>query len=77
MSKPIHIGFSVLELSKLKMTRFWYDKIIPLFGESNVRLLYSGEQSIAIIIIIKSKYMLFQIPTLTTYKLKIIVGMKH
>ena len=42
LEKPIQIGFTVLEQSKLIMARFWYDTMLPIFGERNVKLLYSG-----------------------------------
>ena len=45
MNKPIQIGFSVLERSKLIMARFWYDTVLPIFGEENVQLLYSDTDS--------------------------------
>ena len=43
IQQPIHVGFSVLEASKLAMARFWYRTILPTFDESNVELLYSGK----------------------------------
>ena len=38
--KPIYVGFSVLELSKLLMYGWYYDKMQPYFGEENLELLY-------------------------------------
>lgn len=43
LDKPIHIGFTVLEKSKLIMADFWYGVVLPLFGEDNVKLLYTGQ----------------------------------
>jgi hypothetical protein len=43
LDKPIHVGFTVLELSKLIMAKFWYNVMIPLFGEERTKLLYSGK----------------------------------
>ena len=36
MDKPIYLGFSVLELSKLLMYETYYDKFQPSFGEDNI-----------------------------------------
>ena len=33
MDKPIYLGFSVLELSKLFMYEIYYDKLQPYFAE--------------------------------------------
>lgn len=27
------------------MARFWYETLLPMFGEQNVKLLYSGERN--------------------------------
>ena len=40
MHKPIYIGFSVLELSKLILYETYYDKLQPYFGYENLRLHY-------------------------------------
>ena len=45
LSKPIHIGFSVLELSKLIMAEFWYNTLIPMFTAEKIQLLYSDTDS--------------------------------
>ena len=37
-TKPIYVGFSVLELSKLVMYEWYYDKMQPYFGEDNLEL---------------------------------------
>ena len=34
-TKPIYVGFCVLELSKLLMYEWHYDKMQPYFGENN------------------------------------------
>ena len=39
-TKPIYFGFSVLELSKLLMYEWYYDKMQPYFGEDNLELHY-------------------------------------
>ena len=36
MDKPIYLGFSVLELSKLHMYGTYYDKLQPYFGQENL-----------------------------------------
>ena len=40
MDKPIYLGFSVLELSKLHKCEPYYDKLLPYFGEKNLQCLY-------------------------------------
>ena len=40
MDKPIYLGFTVLELSKLLMYETYYDKLQPYFGQENIQLLY-------------------------------------
>ena len=38
--KPIYLGFSVLELSKLLMYETYFDKLQPYFGQGNLKLPY-------------------------------------
>ena len=38
--KPIYLGFSVLELSKLLMYETYYDELQPYFGQKNFQLQY-------------------------------------
>ena len=40
MDKPIYLGFTVLELSKLHMYETYYDILQPYFGQENIQLLY-------------------------------------
>ena len=40
MDKPIYLGFSVLELSKLLMYETYYDKLQPYFGHEIIQLHY-------------------------------------
>ena len=40
MNKPIYLGFTVLELSKLHMYETYYDKLQPYFGLENIKLHY-------------------------------------
>ena len=45
MDKPIYLGFSVLELSKLLMYETYYDKLQPYFGQENLHLHYMDTHS--------------------------------
>ena len=45
MDKPIYLGFSVLELSKLLMYETSYDKLQPYFGQENLHLHYMDTDS--------------------------------
>ena len=40
MDKPIYLGFTVLELSKLHMFGTYCDKLQPYFGQENIQLHY-------------------------------------
>ena len=44
-NKPTYIGFCVLELSKLTLFEFHYNKILPLYG-GNVKLLFTDTDSL-------------------------------
>ena len=44
-TKPIYVGFSVLELSKLLMYEWYNDKMQPYFGEDNLELHYLDTDS--------------------------------
>ena len=39
MNKPVYLGLSILELSKILMHEFWYDYVKPKYGE-NAKLCY-------------------------------------
>ena len=39
MNKPIYLGLSILEISKILMYEFWYDYMKPKYG-SDVKLCY-------------------------------------
>ena len=45
MDKPIYLGFSVLELSKLLMYETHYDKLQPYYGQQNIQLHYMDTDS--------------------------------
>ena len=34
MNKPVYVGLSMLELSKIVMYEFWYDYVKPKYGEN-------------------------------------------
>ena len=44
MNKPIYLGLSVLEISKILMYEFWYDYMKPKYG-NNVKLCYMDTDS--------------------------------
>ena len=44
MNKPIYLGLSILEISKILMYEFWYDYMKPKYGDS-VRLCYMDTDS--------------------------------
>ena len=33
MNKPVYLGFSILELSKILLYEFWYDYVKPKYGK--------------------------------------------
>ena len=45
MDKPIYLGFTVLELSKLLMYETYYDKLQPYFAQENIQLHYMDTDS--------------------------------
>ena len=45
MDKPIYLGFSVLELSKLLIYETYYDKLQPYFGQEIIQLYYMDTDS--------------------------------
>ena len=53
MNKPIYLGLSILEISKLLMYEFWYDYMKPKYGNS-VKLCYMDTDSF--IMNIKTEY---------------------
>ena len=44
MNKPIYLGLSILEVSKILMYEFWYDYLKPKYG-NNVKLCYMDTDS--------------------------------
>ena len=49
MNKPIYLGLSILEISKIVMYEFWYDYMKPKYGD-NVKLCYMDTDSFIIYI---------------------------
>ena len=45
MNKPVHLGFSILELSRILMYEFWYDYIKTKYGEKS-KLCYMDRVSL-------------------------------
>ena len=44
MNKPIYLGLSILEISKILMYEFWYDYMKPKYG-NDVKLCYMDTDS--------------------------------
>ena len=44
MDKPIYLGLSILEISKILMYEFWYDYMKPKYND-NVKLCYMDTDS--------------------------------
>ena len=49
MNKPIYLGLSILEISKILIYEFWYDYMKPKYGD-NVKLCYMDTDSFIIYI---------------------------
>ena len=49
MNKPIYLGLSILEISKIVMYEFWHDYMKPKYGD-NVKLCYMDTDSFIIYI---------------------------
>ena len=47
MNKPIYLGLSILEISKILMYEFWYDYMKPKYGD-NVKLCFMDTDSFII-----------------------------
>ena len=52
MTKPLYLGMSILDISKILMCKFWYDYIRPKYGDK-AKLCYTDTDSF--IIYIKTK----------------------
>ena len=53
MNKPIYLGLSILEISKILVNEIWYDYMKPKYGD-NVKLCYMDTDSF--IMHIKTKH---------------------
>ena len=49
MNKPVYLGLSILELSKILMYEFWYDYVKPQYDEK-VKLYYMDTDSFIVYI---------------------------
>ena len=47
MNKPIYLGQAILDISKALMYEFWYDYLLPMYGE-NIKLCYMDTDSFII-----------------------------
>ena len=50
MNKPVHLGLSILELSKMLMYKFWYDYAKPRFVLKKAKLCYMDADSFTVYI---------------------------
>ena len=55
LSRPIYLGFSILDLSKITMYRFYYQKIVARYG-SKAKLAYTDTDSFVYVIETKNIY---------------------
>ena len=46
LNKPVYVGMTVLDLSKLLMYQFWYKVLKPRYPEGKVRLCYTDTDSL-------------------------------
>ena len=49
MNKPVYLGLSILETSKILMYKFWYDYLKPKYGEK-AKLCYMDKNSFIVYI---------------------------
>ena len=68
MNKPIYLGLSILEISKILMYEFWYDYMKPKYN-GNVKLCYMDTDSF----IMNIKKIIFMKILLVTLKIGLIL----
>ena len=49
MNKPLYLGMSILDISKILMCEFWYNYIVPKYGD-RAKLCYTDTDSFIIYI---------------------------
>ena len=47
MNKPLYLGMSILDISRILMYKFWYNYIIPKYGD-RTKLCYTDTDSFII-----------------------------
>ena len=47
MNKPIYLGQAILDISKALMYEFWYEYLLPMYGE-NIKLCFMDTDSFII-----------------------------
>ena len=52
MNKPVYLGWSILEISKTLMHKFWYDYIKPKY-QNNAKLCYMDMDRLILILNLK------------------------
>ena len=55
MNKPVYLGLSILELSKILMYEFWYDYVNPKYSQKKAKLCYMDTDNFIVYI----KHMIF------------------
>ena len=60
MDKPIYLGLSVFEFSKLLMYETYYDKLQPHFGQTNSHLHYMDTDGFILSVETKRYYQRFK-----------------
>ena len=55
INKPIYIGATICDLSKLLMFKFYYKDLIPEFGRENVKLLFTDTDSLCVLLTSKNE----------------------
>ena len=56
INKPVYLGLSILELSKIAMYEFWYDKMKPKYKEKEKKTCYMDTDSVIVYIKTETNY---------------------